>query len=66
MRLAAMRITVNRKGGIAHWLVHEKEHRSKCWAAKDYVCSMFKPYPADRNDRPWFKMIERWNAANPS
>jgi hypothetical protein len=48
MRLTAIRMSVNRKRGVAHAIAHV----------------MLKPYPKLDADKPWFQMIERWNAAN--
>ena len=59
VRLSAMKISINRKRGVAHSIVH---YGKSCGSDKDYSCAMMKPYP--KEDRPVDQMIDRWNAAN--
>ena len=56
------RFTANRKQGVYHYLDH-MGFGPECKAPRGFECAMMKPYPARDEDKPWFKMIERWNAA---
>lgn len=60
MRMGGARFTFNRKHGVGHYLDHIG---FSCGSDKDFTASMLKPYPARDEDKPWFKMIARWNAA---
>ena len=61
MRMGAGHLTVNRKRGVYHYLDH-RGIGPRCDAAADCGSIMLKPYPKIDSERPWYKMIERWNA----
>ena len=63
MRLRGARMSVNRKRAVAHWIEHKRGEIGGCDGAAGYSCAMVKPYPKADSDKPWFQMIERWNAA---
>lgn len=60
MRMGAIRLTVNGRRGVQHYLDHLGSG-PKCGAADEFQAAMFKPYPPRDEDKPRFKMIERWN-----
>lgn len=59
VRLGAQRISVERRRGVAHYIVHLGKG---CGSDDGYACAMVKPYPKRDEEKPWFQMIERWNA----
>jgi len=65
MRLGAMRISVNRRRGVANYIEHMGGDRD-CKASDGFSCAMLKPYPKRPEDRPSFAMIEKWNVQNPT
>lgn len=63
VRLRVMRVTVNRKRGVSHYLEHDN-HFQPCDAVTGFACSMLKPYPPT-GKQPCDAMLARWNAKNP-
>lgn len=59
VRLGAIKITVNRKLGVSHYISHKDG--SRCDNTNKWTCAMMKPYPRRDEDKPWFKMIAYWN-----
>jgi len=57
VRLSAMRISVNRKRGVAHCIVYMDGGVPE----GDWSCAAMKPYPKNEADRPSRQMIKRWN-----
>ena len=64
VRLGAVKITVNRKRGILHYVAHTGS--TSCVIPKAFTCAMVKPYPKNEQDRPRVAMVERWNSMTAS
>jgi hypothetical protein len=56
-----MKVTMNRRRGVAHYIAHTS---SFCVAANAFTCVAIKPYPAKECDKEYFKLMARWNDAN--
>lgn len=63
VRLSAIRLTVNRKRGVGHSIVHLG--LSSCDGTDGFSCAAFKPYPRRQEDREYHKLMARWNEENP-
>jgi hypothetical protein len=61
--LRGNRISFGRKRGVAHYIDHVK--LSECRATAGWTVAILKPYPKREEDKPYWQMIQRWNAANP-
>jgi len=61
VRLRALKVRVNGKRGVAHYLEHT-DCSPLCVEGK-WLCSQFKPYPKNENDREWRRMMDRFEAA---
>jgi hypothetical protein len=62
VRMGAYRITVNRKRGVCHYIEHAGEGTKPCIGG-DWGCAMLKPYPKNDADKPWKKLLARWEEA---
>jgi hypothetical protein len=62
VRLGAYHLSANRKRGVGHYIAHMGGDDG-CRQAVGYTSAMLKPYPKKDEDKPWFQMCERWNAA---
>lgn len=60
VRLGAYRISVNRRKGIVHNILHSDG--SAMDTDEDWGCSALKPYSKNEADRPYQKMMEKWAA----
>lgn len=60
VRLGAIRITVNRRRGVSHYIAHQGPSNG-CKEPDKWTCAMVKPYPKRDEDKDWFKMILSWN-----
>lgn len=58
VRLRALKIRVNRRHGITHWIEH-KDGRPVC-PAGDWSSVALKPYPKVEADQPWTQLRARW------
>ena len=58
VRLGAMKVTVMRARGVAHYIEHRDGTR--CGHLKGWTCSMFKPYPKVEAEKPFRQMLDRW------
>ena len=58
VRLGAQRITVERRSGVYHYIVHRDETDA---CDGPWTCIAVKPYPKDETQREYAKMIRRWN-----
>jgi hypothetical protein len=63
VRLRAMKISVSRIPGVMHYVDHMDGSRMH---SEEWECSMLKPYPKTDADKPYMKMIQRWDEENPS
>jgi len=61
VRLGANRMTINRRQGVYHYIVHRDESPA-CNGPWD--CVAIKPYPKVEADKPYAKLIARWEQAN--
>ena len=61
VRLRVMRVTVNRKNGITHWIEH-MDSSNPCLDG-DWSCVAFKPYPKAKQDKPFHKLKTDWDSA---
>lgn len=59
VRLGGTRVRVNRKNGVYHHIVHLDD--SPVCVPGQWTSLMFKPYPKLDHDKPWHKMLARWN-----
>ena len=59
-RLSAHKITVNGKRGVYHSIVH-MDGSAVCETG-EWQTTMFKPYPKVEQDKPYRKMILRWDS----
>jgi hypothetical protein len=64
VRLGGMKISINRRPGVTHYIAHLAGDK-ECDATRNYTCSAMKPYEKREEDKPYFKLIQRWNEANP-
>ena len=62
VRLSATRITVNRRRGVAHAIVH-MNGGSVCISG-DWTCAAMKPYPKNEDERESRKLMSRWEKAS--
>lgn len=65
VRLGAIRITVNRRQGVAHHIAHIRSDAPGepiCVSPRAFSCAAMKPYPLRDEDKEWFKLCARWNA----
>jgi hypothetical protein len=60
VRMGAYHITVNRRRGVAHYIAHLD---GSPMHEPGWECSMMKPYPVNKADTPYQKLIDRWEAA---
>ena len=60
IRLRVMRVSVNRKRGVAQWF--EASENRDCPCLKEWAWSIFKPYA--KNPSEFEKRREAWNKAN--
>jgi hypothetical protein len=61
VRLRAVKISVNRKRGVSHWIEH-MDGTNVC-VAGDWTCAALKPYAKVENDRPSRQLVARWESA---
>ena len=59
VRIRAMRISLNRKQGVTHWLEHD-DFTPVC-VSGEWSAAMFKPYPKNEADKPKAAMFAKWN-----
>ena len=59
VRLGATRITLNRKRGVAHAILHQ-DGTAACHG--EWVCIALKPYCKDIEQREYAKLVRRWEA----
>lgn len=62
VRLGAVRVTINRKRGVEHYVAHRD---GSPMHGGSWVTVAFKPYPVRQEDKPWCQMLARWDAENP-
>lgn len=62
VRLRVMRISVNRKRGVTHWLEHMDG--TKPCIDGDWSCAALKPYPKNDEDSEWRKLVRRFESAS--
>jgi hypothetical protein len=65
VRLGALKIKVNRKSGVLHYIAHRDgsvdcEHLT----SGNWDSTMLKPYPRAEEDRPYFQMMQRWGLSD--
>ena len=53
-----MRVSVNRKRGVAHWIEHV--NGTKPCGGGDWSCAALKPYPRDESKREYSLLKARW------
>ena len=58
VRLSAVRISVNRKRGVAHAILHCNNGTPAC--GDSWTCAALKPYPKDEAEREYAKLKARW------
>ena len=61
VRLRVIRVSVNRKRGVAHWIEHE-DGTAACGAPNEWSCVALKPYPKDESQREYAKLKARWES----
>lgn len=54
-------MTVNRKRGVYHYIVHRDETPA---CGGDWTCIAVKPYPKIEADKPYAKLVARWEQMN--
>lgn len=59
VRLRAVRVSFNRKRGVAHWIEHVP--KSDCRAADEFATTTWK---TDKPPKPWQLLVVRWNQEN--
>lgn len=59
VRLGAYRLSVNRKRGVGHYIAHRD---GSPMHERGWDCVMLKPYPKNESERPYRKLIDRWEA----
>jgi len=64
VRLSASRVTVNRKRGVWHGIVHIGDSSMACDGPWD--CVALKPYCKDETQREYAKLMRRWNEPLPA
>lgn len=61
VRLSVLRVSVNRRRGVAHAIVHMDDDTAACGG--DWSCCAMKPYPSSPSDQEWSKLLTRWAAS---
>jgi hypothetical protein len=61
VRLGAHRITVDRKRGVYHYINHTDGTRA---CGDGWDCIAVKPYPKIEADKPYAKLVARWEQSN--
>lgn len=59
VRLRVVRISINRRRGVSHWIEHI-DGTPACGGPWD--CAALKPYPRDEAQRESAKLRQRWEA----
>lgn len=59
VRLRVIKIAVNRKRGVAHWIEHVDGSRA---CGGPWECVALKPYVKDETQREYAKLKRRWEA----
>lgn len=59
VRLSAIKITINRRRGIAHAIVHREDDSPPCEPGT-WATTTLKPYPRRESDCPWRQLLGRW------
>ncbi len=58
VRLGAYKVRINRKHGVAHYIAHAGESAG----LTGWECIAFKPYPKDKGQSEYQKLLNRWEA----
>jgi hypothetical protein len=59
VRLGAYHITINQQRGVGHYIAHMD---GSPMHDPGWDCITLKPYPKNEADKPWRKMIDRWDS----
>ena len=57
VRLRAMRVSLGRRRGVAHWIEHEDSSPA---CNGPWQCAALKPYVKDETQREYAKLKRRW------
>lgn len=60
VRLGAIKLTVNRRKGISHYITHMDGSLCRELNLMEWQVSMLKPYPKNLEDKPYWLMMQRW------
>ena len=61
VRLGAQRLTIDGRRGVYHYIAHLDGSRA---CGEQWDCIAVKPYPKVEAEKPYRKLLDRWEQSN--